>query len=74
MADVELHVKPKSKWKKVEINKGLGTGHDFSGLICMEELTDYEIITQTQPREETKVTCWNGFLKDIFTNFQVSEK
>ncbi|XP_060085652.1 ATP-dependent RNA helicase DDX24-like [Ylistrum balloti] len=40
-----IHVKPKSKWKKVEVNKGLGTGHDFSGLICMEELIDYELIS-----------------------------
>ncbi|OWF40635.1 ATP-dependent RNA helicase DDX24-like [Mizuhopecten yessoensis] len=43
-----IHVKPKSKWKKIEITKGLGTGHDFSGLMCMEELTDYELITKTR--------------------------
>ncbi|XP_033738443.1 ATP-dependent RNA helicase DDX24-like [Pecten maximus] len=41
-----IHVKPKAKWRKIKINKGLGTGHDFSGLICMEELTDYELISK----------------------------
>ena len=44
-----VHVKPNSEWKRLEIAPPLLSKKGFEDLICIEELTDYEIVHNRVP-------------------------
>ncbi|RUS78375.1 hypothetical protein EGW08_013868 [Elysia chlorotica] len=41
---VPLHVKEKSKWKTIQLPQDVLNREDFSGLVDIQELTDYELV------------------------------
>ena len=41
---VPLHVKEKSKWKTIKLPEDVLNREDFSGLVDIQELTDYELV------------------------------
>ena len=44
MMAVPLHVKEKSKWKAIKLPEDVLNRGDFSTLVDIQELTDYELV------------------------------
>ena len=53
MTDNAFHLKPKSKWKKVDLTPDSGIDKHIGDLISFQELTDYELVKESTNETKT---------------------
>ncbi|KAK3091430.1 hypothetical protein FSP39_019832 [Pinctada imbricata] len=61
----KIHVKPKSKWKNVKFESNFQSNDNFRDLICFQELTDYEIVSNKSPKKRKSTDKENGDTSNI---------